>query len=952
MRDRGRILLIAEDGGDANVRAALAQSPVELAAPIADVAALEAALDPAPLAIVFVAGAQVAFDVAQACWRGRGLAPPCLVVDPTYAEDRMAAFLRAGASDYVTLDQLGRLPLALERELARRQCAPPREPSESSSLLQAIVDGLPYLLFVKDAEELRLRIVNDLGVQLLGIPRDKLIGQLDHEYLPKQQADAFMRDDREVLASDQIKVLEEVARAQGVDLWFRTRKVPIRDAEGRRYLLGVTEEITEQRAADEALRTSKEELERANRRLQENLIELQKSRAVSARTLASYQQRALQMEIIRQQNEDLDRLAQDLARAKRVEEQRAREIENAARLQNEFLANFSHEIRTPLNGILGYCELLLRDEGARLTPHGRRDLNIVKANAKTLLGLINDILDLSKIESGYVEVVKEVVDVPALVDECVATVREYLKGKPVELYATVAPEIVTVTSDALKLRQILLNLLSNAAKFTDTGEIVVEVKQDVDALLITVEDTGSGIPAELLPVIFDKFRQVDGSSTRKKGGTGLGLAIVRELCRVLGGSVSVTSTVGRGSLFRVRLDGMFAATDPGATVVTSRGSDRFEIAPGTSVLVVDDDPLIHQLLKAELEREGVRVLLVEDGIAALRVAREQRPHAIVLDMYLPKLDGWAVLSELKSDPRLAHIPVVIISVAEERARGFSLGACEYLVKPFEPQRLVDVVSRAVGGERGEVLVVDDDAGIRELVARQLRAAGFSTSEASNGDEAMVRARVTRPVLMVLDLVMPGMSGFEVLTRLRGEQIDVPVVVLTGKTLSAAEQQRLRDGMAAIVAKDGRSIEQVVAEAKRLVLAHRAAASRKLPRVLYVEDSAQNRDVVRRYLADLFEVLEAEDGEHGLDRAQRETPDLILMDLSLPRLDGWEATRRLKAGPLARIPVLALTAHASREDQARARAAGCDGYLTKPVERQVLIDTIQDHLARAQQAEPS
>jgi CheY-like chemotaxis protein len=370
---------------------------------------------------------------------------------------------------------------------------------------------------------------------------------------------------------------------------------------------------------------------------------------------------------------------------------------------------------------------------------------------------------------------------------------------------------------------------------------------------------------------------------------------------------------------------------------------RHEIAPGSVVLVVDDDPLIHQLLKVELEREGMQVVLAEDGVAALRLARDKAPAAIVLDMILPKLDGWTVLSELKSDPALARIPVIIVSVTEERARGFALGAVDYLVKPFEAQRLADIVSREIGAERGEILVVDDDAATCELVSRQLRAAGFTVSEARTGEEALLRVRVTRPALLVLDLCMPGMSGFEVLTQLRAEQIQVPVVVLTGKELTGAEEQALRQGMAGVVQKSGSSIDEIVVEAKRQLL--RRQELRRLPRVLYVEDSAQNRDVVRRYLQGVFEVIEAEDGEHGLDRAQRDAPALILMDLSLPRLDGWEATRRLKAGPLRAIPVVALTAHASREDQQRARAAGCDGYLTKPVDREQLIETIQHHLQR-------
>jgi CheY-like chemotaxis protein len=567
----------------------------------------------------------------------------------------------------------------------------------------------------------------------------------------------------------------------------------------------------------------------------------------------------------------------------------------------------------------------------------------VKANARTLLALINDILDLSKIEAGHVEVVSEKVDVPALIDECIATVRESLRGKPVEVYANVAPEVRTLRSDTLKLRQMLLNLLTNASKFTDNGEIVVEAKMEGSLVVFRVEDTGSGISPEHLPFIFEKFRQGDGSSTRKVGGTGLGLAIVRELSRILGGNVDVKSTVGRGSVFTVSLPLTPAEAQTASGAGMPMPSTRRDKPTGTTVLVVDDDPLIHQLLKKELEREGMRVLLAADGIEAMSLARQYRPGAIVLDIYLPKLDGWKVLAELKSDPTLALTPIILISIEEQRAKGFSLGACEYLVKPLDPQRLIDIVSKNVTPGGGDVLVVDDDATTRELVSRQLRKAGFSTSEAGSGEDALLYARANRPAMMVLDLVMPGTNGFEVIRRMRADNVGIPIVVLTGKSLTEDELFLLRDGITSVVHKDGSKIDGIVDEAKRILLEQRRIAKEKLPRVLYVEDSAQNRDVLRRYLEGVYDVIEAEDGEHGLARAERELPDLILMDLSLPRIDGWEATRRLKAGPLSMIPVIALTAHAGREDQARARAAGCDGYLTKPVERDLLITTISQHL---------
>jgi CheY-like chemotaxis protein/signal transduction histidine kinase len=688
----------------------------------------------------------------------------------------------------------------------------------------------------------------------------------------------------------------------------------------------------------------------AERRVEELLAENRKLRAelevkesIAARAMASFQQRALLMEITRQQNEDLDRLAAELARAKKVEEERAREIEAAARLKSEFLANFSHEIRTPLNAITGYCDLLTRDEGSRLTPHGRRDLSVIKANAKTLLALINDILDLSKIEAGRAEVVKEVCELPELAEECLASVREILKGKDVALTADI--QVNNVFSDPLKLRQILLNLLSNAAKFTDAGEIVLTAEAQGTTLVISVEDTGAGIPDDQLPFIFDKFRQVDGSARRRIGGTGLGLAIVKEVVQILGGTLNATSTLGRGSKFTLALPGAIDPTK--VSRVAPAGVIPAHTTGPFTVLIIDDDPMVQHLLRGHLESEEFRVVSAQDGIEGLTLAREVRPTVIILDIHLPRLDGWTVLAELKSDPVLASIPVIMMSVEEQRARGFSFGACEYLVKPVEPDRLVTVVKRALLPSDGDVLVVDDDEATREMVSRHLRRAGYSTVEARDGEEALLRARVISPGLVILDLLMPGVDGFEVLRTMRSEGMRTPVIVLTGKTLVPDEERILRDGLARIVQKGGMSLESVVREAKQFLMAKRVVESGRLPRILYVEDSAQNRDIVRRYLADDYEVIEAEDGEHGIERVLRDTPDLVLMDLSLPRLDGWEATRRLKANASVKhIPVIALTAHAAREDQTRAAEAGCCDYLTKPIDRDSLHDAIKKHLRKS------
>ncbi|HLL00573.1 MAG TPA: response regulator [Myxococcaceae bacterium] len=963
-----RILLLTTERETEQVHLALRQtaSKAELER-VTTAAALKTALSrPWDLVVIGTEAPALPLAQVQGVWQDTGAAAPFVVLSKQWSAEALAAATQAGASDFLTEEQLGRLGLVIAREQrmgasVRRHEASEAELKSTNLLLNTIIDSLPFVLFVKDARELRLRVANKTFAEKFKVSKEWLTGKLDHDYFPKEQADAFVNDDREVITSKQMKKFEEVARVVDQDRVFGTRKLPLLDEQGNvLYVMGVTEDITERKHSETVLRSSQAELEAANKKLAANLEEIKRTRSVSARALASYQQRALQMEIIRQQNDDLDRLATELAIAKRNEEEGRREAEAAARLKSEFLANFSHEIRTPLNGIIGYCDLLMREEGSRLTAHGRRDLNVVKTNAKTLLALINDILDLSKIEAGRVEVVTERVDIQELAEECLATVREYLKGKDVALTMNIAENARFLRTDALKLRQVMLNLLSNAAKFTDSGEVSLGARAEGNELVMTVEDTGTGMPADQLPFIFEKFRQVDGSSTRKVGGTGLGLAIVRELSKVLGGNVDVTSVLGRGSTFTVRLAGVLESDAPSSTMpgteaqaelvaVEDVAAKLAPLAAGSTVLVVDDDPLMQQLVSGQLEPAGFKVLAADDGVNALRIAREQKPQAIILDIHLPRLDGWSVLSQLKSEPALSNIPVILVSVEEQRARGYSLGACEYLIKPVEPQRLVEVVTRTLGTvalASGEVLVVDDDASTRELVSRSLRRAGFSTSEAHSGEDALLKARVSPPVLVVLDLMMPNLDGFEVLRRLRSEKLTMPVVVLTGKTLSAEEQATLRDGFIAFVRKGGHALEDVIGQAKTLLLQQRAVANRAA-RILYVEDNPQNRDIVRRYIGNTYELIEAEDGEHGLERVQRDSPDLVLMDLSLPRVDGWEATRRLRALPAAvsKVPVIAVTAHAGREYQDKALAAGCDAYLTKPLDRDQLLDTIRKHLGK-------
>ena len=485
--------------------------------------------------------------------------------------------------------------------------------------------------------------------------------------------------------------------------------------------------------------------------------------------------------------------------------------EAANRAKSQFLANMSHELRTPLSAVIGYSEMLEEEMEETGESHLLGDIRKIQSNARHLLSLINDVLDLSKIEADRMTTFAETFDVAGLVQDVATTVDTLVKQKGNELVLELAPDLGTMHTDQVKLRQCLFNLVSNAAKFTENGRIRLCAERDGDTLVISVADSGIGMTPEQLARLFQRFTQADVSTTRRFGGTGLGLALTRAFCRLLGGDVDVTSTFGSGSTFTMRLPAELP--QPPAEADLPRPALHSEAQH--LVLVIDDDPAQRDLLGRFLEREGFAVRSAPDGRTGIDIARATLPRAILLDVMMPQMDGWSVLSALKAEPALAAIPVVMVTFVNEPGLGQSLGAAETVLKPVQWDRLRQVMER-FRGDAGDILVVDDDPDARARLRSVLERDGWTVSEAGNGCEALTLVMKAPPQLILLDLTMPVMDGFAFLheLRLRPGCANIPVVVLTARDLDADERQRL-DGAERVLAKGQTNLRQLAGELRAL-----------------------------------------------------------------------------------------------------------------------------------------
>ena len=710
--------------------------------------------------------------------------------------------------------------------------------------------------------------------------------------------------------------------------------------------------------------------------------------------------------LLAEQNAEVERKNREVEQARRALEEKASELALTSKYKSEFLANMSHELRTPLNSILILSQQLAENAPGTLSAKQVEFSRNINSSGSDLLHLINDILDLSKIESGTVSVEIEEISFASLRDNIDRNFRHVAEAKNLPFHIRFGDDLPrSMDSDSKRLQQILKNLLSNAVKFTAHGQVEVRVALAVDGwsmdhpvlkqaphvVAFAVEDSGIGVAPDKQRLIFEAFQQADAGTSRKYGGTGLGLAISRELATLLGGEIRLTSVHGEGSTFTLYLPLHYAGPDAATAARNEDGQgqsagraiialplpreehiadDRDSIGSGdATLLIIEDDPHYARILLGLARDKGFKGIVATKGAHGMALARQYRPSAISLDILLPDMLGWTVLNQIKLDPAMRHIPVQIVTLEEERQHGLAHGAFAYLVK--EPtttglEAAFDRIKEFTAARTRRLLVVEDNSVERDAVMELLGYSDIEIVATGSGEAALAAMRVQPFDCVVLDLRLPDMTGFDLLEKLQAEPIlaDVPVVVFTGKDLSREERTRLKTMAKSIVLKDVQSPERLLDETalflhrvvtelppQKQAMLERLHSSSELLRgrkVLVVDDDARNIFALTSVLENHeVDVMSATNGRQAIDLLQS-TPDIamVLMDIMMPEMDGYETMREIRSEAQFRtLPILALTAKAMKGDREKCLDAGASDYIAKPVNTDQLLSLMRVWLFR-------
>ena len=768
--------------------------------------------------------------------------------------------------------------------------------------------------------------------------------------------------------------------------------IAVRTAKYRAELQNLLEDTQrkseELQVQGEELRVSNEELEEQSRALKESQHRLEQQQAELEQTNSQLEEQTLQLESQRD----------DLERANAAVQVKAREVEQASRYKSDFLANMSHELRTPLNSSLILAKLLADNPGDNLTEEQVKYAQTIQSSGNDLLNLINDILDLSKIEAGHVEIRPEPVPVEALASDIRQLFLPFAENKKLEFSVQISPDCPdTIFTDPQRLEQVLKNLLSNAFKFTEKGKVNLEIERGAGGrIAFSVTDTGIGISDEQQQSVFEAFRQADGTISRKYGGTGLGLSISRELVRLLGGAIELKSREGEGSTFTVIIPEFHDqaipippvphATARVAPLETQRAVPRPLPLPRVRddrdkpndarriLLLIEDDDAFAGILRDLSNEMGFRALVAGTAEEALRLAHEFMPSAIILDVGLPDESGLSVLDRLKRDVQTRHIPIHVVSATDHAQTALSLGAVGYMLKPVKREQIADVLKKLeskLSQQMHRVLVVEDDHTQREAVGKLLASPEVDVVTAGTAAECLARLKEQTYDCMVLDLSLPDASGYTLLETLSRESIRAfpPVIVYTGRDLTVDDEQRLRRYSKSIIIKGAKSPErlldevtlflhQVVSELpdeqqKMIRKARNRDAILEGRRILIVEDDVRTVYALSNILEPRGARVEiARNGQEALDVLEKSKGaaalaiDLVLMDVMMPIMDGLTATREIRNDPdLKKLPIITLTAKAMPDDQQRCIEAGANDYMAKPVDVEKLLSLVRVWMPR-------